>query len=693
MLRLGESVVVGLLAVGLLALWLAPSASAADRVKLRGSVPAYADSAARVGSVPADQQLSFQVVLGLRDRAGARKLARQVSEPRNDSYREFISASKFRKRFSWRKAQIRPVARWLREQGLKVEEATRNGVLLPASGTATDFERAFQTTLGVYRAFGQELVAPRSQLRVPRSFSRMVHGTIGVPEAPISPHVASPPARAGGATATDSGAPSSDPGPPLIFDAACAGEPGCPFGTPGVAEQPPPPNCARAWGFSASESDAELGLAYGQIPLLAICGYGAKKIRSAYRAQKLYRKGFDGSGVDIGIVTGYLSPTLQSDLDTYSDDNNIPSTRLRISTPSGYAPADPLLIWDVYGEQTLDTQVSHGMAPGARIHYSGPDLGVGSPVLSGVNEQIMADSELVDRNRVEVISNSWGFPEIALPKSIFRAGEDIFMQAAAQGITMLYSSGDTGDGIASPPAMGFGIRTVQYPGSSRWVTAVGGTTLAVGPTGERVWEQGWGESAAGFNQVSGAWEPTLPGIFSGGSTGGASRVFRQPGYQRGKVPKGPSGYYGGRARVVPDVALLADPMSGPGIVQTGVEAVGGPEVVIRSNIGGTSVAAPAFAGAVAVMADRNGGRLGFLNPSLYRVRGKAIRRVGPVRKPAVSALIGYANARNASDGYQVALLTGGQYGTLSVRRGYDDVTGLGSPSVQKLAKRLRQMSR
>ena len=72
------------------------------------------------------------------------------------------------------------------------------------------------------------------------------------------------------------------------------------------------------------------------------------------------------------------------------------------------------------------------MAPGARIHYEGPD---------GLNNAIAADAKLVDRNRVEVISNSWGGPELATSRSYFRAAEDVFMQAAAQGITMLYSSG------------------------------------------------------------------------------------------------------------------------------------------------------------------------------------------------------------------------------------------------------------
>ena len=547
---------------------------------------------------------------------------------------------------------------------MTVGRPTRNRVLLPASGTVEEFERAFRTSLGLYRALGQDLVAPRSRLSVPGRIRRMVRGTIGVPELPGKPQLVGATDVAGPAPGACSGPPSAEPGPPPL---------GCAY-----AANQPPNLCSRFWAAKAG-----LGLppAYGQAPLLSACGYGASQIRSAYGGRKLYRRGIDGSGVDIGIVTGYLSPTLQSDLNAYSDQNRIPRTRLRVSRPSRYSPSDePAEVWNTYTEQTLDVQVSHGVAPGARINYSGPD---------GTGGQIPAVTRMVDRNRVDVISNSWAIPEVLISKAYFVAAEAAFVQAAAQGITMLYGSGDTGDNIAE-----VGIRTVEYPASSRWVTAVGGTTLAVGPTGARVWEQAWGESATVLDQAVDppAWDPTPPGNYITGSTGGTSRVIPEPRYQRRVVPKRFSGYFGGRARVVPDVALMADLMSGPGLVQTAVNPTSGARVLTRHSVGGTSVATPVFAGVVALVADRNGGRLGFLNPSLYRAGRKAVRRVGPARNPAVSAMVSFNNFLDASGGVGVQLLSGGEYGTLTVRRGYDDVTGLGSPSARVLARRLRQMS-
>jgi subtilase family serine protease len=665
LLTRAHSVGLAPVAAGLaLALATPAAVSAAERLPLRDSVPAYVLQSRGV-PVPGGRTLHFQVVLGLKDGAGARALAGRVSDPRSDSYRQFVPASEFRRRFGWTRREVGPVARWLRRRGMTVGRPAPNGALLPASGTATQFERAFGARLASYRSLGQELIAPRAPLTVPRSIAPKVQGTIGIPEIPATTSLAGAADADSPVILAGSGGPSADPGPPLLGSLGGV-----------VARQPPAPYCSRYWG---AQFGGGLPEAYGQRPLLAICGYDAKQIRSAYGAQRLYRRGIDGSGVDIGIVTGYTSPTLRSDLSSYSRDNRIPKTRLRIKRPTEYSPANRNTVWGFYTEQTLDTQVSHGMAPGARIHYSGPD---------GANRQIPALARMVDRNRVDVISNSWATPEVLLSGGYFRAGEDILVQAAAQGITMLFGAGDTGDNIKE-----LRIRSVDYPASSRWATAVGGTTLNVGPTNERVWEQGWGESGTSLDGTGEAWDPAPPGNYRNGSTGGTSRVFRQPGYQRARVPSVYSGYFGGRARVVPDVGLIADPMSGPGLVQTAIDPTTGDRLVTRHSVGGTSVATPVLAGAVAMMADRNGGRLGFLNPALYRVGSKAVRRVGPPGTPAVSAQVSYANFVDESDGFDVELLSGGDYGTLTVRKGYDDVTGLGSPSVSDLAERLRRLRR
>ncbi len=650
----------GILSLAVLAAALFPAAASARRAAVAASVPAYVASSPVVGAPAPNRTIHFDVALGLEDPYGASVLARRVSNPASDSFRKFVSAATFRRRFAWRRRQVRPVVRWLRSEGLKTHKPSRNRMLVPASGTVSDYERAFGTSLRTYRYGGQRLLAPSEPVSVPARLSRIVEGTLGIPEAPIHTDLAS---VSGPLTAEPAEAPpTTHPGPPPIGG--------------GISEQPPPPSCSPYWGASILFSAP---LAYGRRQPSAICGYVARQLRAAYGSEQLRKqKGIDGRGVRIGIVLAYLSPTLQADLDAYSDRNKIPRTRLRIDRPHRYTPADSSEIWGAYGEQTLDVEVSHGMAPGARIRYAGAD---------GLNAALAAENELVGRNKVDVISNSYGGIELGAPPTEQKAAKQVFDEAAAQGITILYSSGDSGDYTATDA-----IRTVAFPASARRVTAVGGTTLAVGPRNQRMWEQGWGESTTALDDSTGAWDPAPPGEYHGGSTGGTSRLFSEPHYQRSKVPRQYSGYYGGHARVVPDIGLVGDPMSGPMVMETAIGNDGQP-LTVKYSIGGTSVSSPVFAGAVATMIDKNGGaRLGFLNPALYKLGKRAIRPVGRARR-AVAVFRRYANGENADDGYKSGLITGGVYNTLRVRRGYDDVTGLGSPNIPPLARGLDRLGR
>ena len=79
----------------------------------------------------------------------------------------------------------------------------------------------------------------------------------------------------------------------------------------------------------------------------------------------------------------------------------------------------------------------------------------------------------------------------------------MLLQAAAQGISVLFSSGDAGDEIANT-----GTRQAAYPASDPWVTAVGGTSLAVGKTNNYLFEQGWGTGMSVL--TGGVWVPNPP---------------------------------------------------------------------------------------------------------------------------------------------------------------------------------------
>jgi subtilase family serine protease len=144
-----------------------------------------------------------------------------------------------------------------------------------------------------------------------------------------------------------------------------------------------------------------------------------------------------------------------------------------------------------------------------------------------------------------------GFTPGYAPDAIV-AYERAFQEGAVEGITFTFASGDSGGGD-----IGDGVRTVEYPASSPWVTAVGGTTLAIGPGNSYRWEIGWATDETSLSADGTSWDPAPPGYQGKASGGVTSTVFPQPFYQRGVVPASFAG--SPPMRTVPDVAALADP--------------------------------------------------------------------------------------------------------------------------------------
>src|SRR6476646_3128707 len=113
-----------------------------------------------------------------------------------------------------------------------------------------------------------------------------------------------------------------------------------------------------------------------------------------------------------------------------------------------------------YGEETLDIEAVHGMAPGAKIVY------VGAP--NNYQDLDAAMNHIVDRQLAQIVTNSYGFSTELLPFGYIKPFEDTLIQAAAEGIGVYFSSGDNGDETSRS-----GFATTDWPASSPWVTAVG----------------------------------------------------------------------------------------------------------------------------------------------------------------------------------------------------------------------------
>ncbi|MBA2534354.1 MAG: S53 family peptidase, partial [Rubrobacter sp.] len=313
------------------------------------------------------------------------------------------------------------------------------------------------------------------------------------------------------------------------------------------------------------------------------------------------------------------------------------------------------------GEETLDIEAVHGMARGSKVHYYASRSCFDSDFLDTL-------ARVVDDDEASIVTNSWGDFSSNESSGSIRAYQAVFKQGAAQGIGFFFSSGDSGDDVAAS-----GKLQTDYTASDPYVTAVGGTSLAVGRRDDYLWEAGWGTNKFELSRSGDSWKPVG---FLYGAGGGFSTLFNRPGYQRGVVPAGsPAG------RAVPDLGLDADPTTGMlvGETQTFPNGVYYDEY----RIGGTSLASPLMAGVQALATQAKGHRLGFANPRIYdlaRSGGEEFTDVTSAHDSAANVRPDYANGVNARDGILYSVRTFDDDSSLDTNPGWDDVTGVGSPN-------------
>ena len=335
--------------------------------------------------------------------------------------------------------------------------------------------------------------------------------------------------------------------------------------------------------------------------------FNAPQVAQAYD----FPAGTTGSGQTIGILelSGGYSAT---DLATYFKNLGIATpavTAVSVDGATNSPTGDPS---GPDGEVELDIEVAGAVAPSAKIAmYFAPntDQGFLDALTTAVHDTKLTPA---------VVSISWGGPESSWTEQALTSFNSACEDASAVGVTILVASGDDGstDGASS------GTPTVDFPASSPFVLACGGTKLTLSGT-KISSEQAWNELAAN----------------EGATGGGVSEFFALPGYQQAaSVPKAPNGFVG---RGVPDVAGDADPETGYNVLVDGQQTV----------IGGTSAVAPLWAGLLARINQSLGKNVGYLNPLLYTNSVEATLRD----------------------------ITVGNNGTYSAGPGWDACTGLGTP--------------
>jgi hypothetical protein len=330
-------------------------------------------------------------------------------------------------------------------------------------------------------------------------------------------------------------------------------------------------------------------------------GYTPAQIRSAYGFNGVTG---DGTGQTIAIIEAYNDPTLSSDLAVFDAQFGLPAADLTVVNQAGGGVLPKTDSgWAL--ETALDVEWAHAMAPGAKILVVEANSASLSDLLTAVDYA---------RNQpgVVAVSMSWGASEFRNEASY----DGYFTTPAGHtGVTFVASSGDDG-GFLGP----------EWPATSLYVLAVGGTSLTTSSTtSSYVSETGWY-----------------------GSGGGISRYEREPYYQRSVQGTG--------ARTTPDVAYNADPNTGFAVYDsTAYQGQSG-----WFQIGGTSAGAPQWA-AIVALADQ----------SLARGSFDGVNQTIPYL---------YYLAGTSESTYFHDVTTGSSLRWL-VTLGYDGVTGLGSPIV------------
>lgn len=619
----------------------ASGASAATHVSYSGAVPSWAKASNDQGAAAPAATVEGQIYLPLRNQAGAVALANSVSTPGNPGYRRSVSPAKWIATYSPTQATVNTVVNYLKTNGMTITAVPKSRQFVIFRGPVAAVSSAFSTQIHKYDFKGETLTGPASVPQLPAAVGAQVQGVT-----------------------LDTGRTTTHPD--LVTQDSTTTE-----ATPKSTPQATLPIATKCSTY-AGQYQADVPAAYGKTKAdTYLCGYTPKQLRSAYGLDALNRVGVDGQGQTVAILDAYASPTIVADANTYSKANGerlltsrtyqqiVPATSEFTDQEACAGPSG----WQ--GEQTLDVESAHAVAPGAKILY------VGATNCNGGLDVSLA--KVLDDKLATIVSNSYGNTGEAVSANYMQGEVNLELQAAAEGIGLYYSSGDSGDEVAN-----LGYASPDFPASSPWVTAVGGTSLGIGKNGKKVYETGWGttrDQIVAGSDGQATYAEALPGTdFHGGAGGGVSASFPAPAYQKGVVPTALSG----GQRVSPDLAALADPYTGFAIgispITDDTTLATGPYE--SETYGGTSLASPITAAMMAVTQQSLHTSIGFANPTAYSLYRAAPKLFSDVLPTAVPKTIAFTSPSTGSS----YLITLDRDSSLTTTKGYDDVTGLGALS-------------
>jgi subtilase family serine protease len=610
---------------------------AGQMVALKGNVHGLAQSRSDLGRVDASKML-HGVTLVFRPSVAQQQdldnLLAQQQDRSSPNYHKWLTPSQFADRFGMTTADIQRVVSWLQSQGFAVTSVSNSRNEISFDGTVSQVEVVFQTEIHNYLVNGEIHFANATDPSVPAALAGSVlaighlHDFAPKPRAIARPHLTS-----------------------YVS--------GNHFVTP-------------------------------------------DDFATIYDVAALYSGGSDGTGQKIAIVG--QSSVATADLKNFRSAAGLPASTVQMTvlpaTTSTRCAGDE-------GESDLDIEWAGGVAKNATIIFVYAGLSSGDTCTNRNGKNVWDALDYAVQNKVApFISTSYGFCEggatgqTGVGQAFAQQVQQWAQQANSQGQTIVSASGDSGaadcDGAVKSATQGL---AVDVPSSIPEVTGMGGsefsgdaagTVTGTAPNTNAGATTFWSGTSGSTDAISSAlsyisevaWNETAATGTLSASGGGASIFFTKPAWQTG------TGVPADGKRDVPDLAISSSPNHDGFLVCSEDASDGSIQASCTSGfrtgsggtfnvVGGTSVAAPTFAGILALINQSLGTvGLGNVNPNLYSFAAST---------PSAFHDVTSGNNMVPCTSGSINCPSGTTQIGFSAGTGYDQVTGLGSVDANKLA--------
>jgi len=517
--------------------------------------------------------------------------------PNSPNYHKWLTPEQYAAQFGAADADVKTVSAWLVSNGFSIDQVAHGKDWIRFSGTAAQVEQAFQTQIHQYSIAGATKYANATNLSIPTALVPAVAGLVSVNNFVSSPqHI-------------DQGRIARDQSGKLVrMTSSGTLTPAPTFTDPGQQE-----------GIYLTPGD----------------------FSKIYDSEQLVSSGVDGSGVSIAIVG--RSDISLSDVEAFRTVFGLPAKDPNVI----YASTDPGVVPGDDEEAVLDVEWSGAVAPQATINY------VIGATTSSTDGAAISASYIVDNVVSPIMSMSFGMCEANMSDTQVEFYHMLWQQAAAEGITVLVSSGDSGASGCNVPSAaytttGFGVNGLA---STPYNVAVGGTEFNE-PDVNSFWNlqnganqssvKGYVPEAVWNESCNGSLIPSLTNchfapyyIETSGGGGGASSCAHRTiddsgnstcvsGYSKPTWQIGP-GVPQDSVRDLPDVSLDAAAehdgymLCYNGSCQWTTNKDGSILLQSATLIGGTSASSPAMAGIMALVEQQHGQFQGVANYELYKL--------------------------------------------------------------------------